>query len=175
MVNLAAHALLLRSIFRRSTLQTSGCFGWSALLRPGGAPYAVRWPRQIRPACAWVGEGGDCSGHSAARCRPWHVAPAETFRREVGLHRTGHMLFTLGARTERRSQSMIQPPDPILPENPDLPNQPTPVPQKPDEQNPHVPPPLHPYPGSPDHPSPGHTPGEKEPQAPQPIGDTSHR
>lgn len=70
---------------------------------------------------------------------------------------------------------MIQPPDPILPENPDLPNQPTPVPQKPDEQNPHVPPPLHPYPGSPDHPSPGHTLGEKEPQAPQPIGDTSHR
>lgn len=68
---------------------------------------------------------------------------------------------------------MIQPPGQILPENPDLPNQPAPVPETPDVQTPHAPPPLHPYPGSPDHPNPGRTPGEKEPQAPQPVGNVS--
>ena len=65
---------------------------------------------------------------------------------------------------------MIQPPDPILPENPDLPIQPVKVPESPDIVKPHEPPPLHPYPGKPDNPTPDKTPGEDEPVPPQPVG-----
>lgn len=50
---------------------------------------------------------------------------------------------------------MIQPDETILPQNPDLPNQPAQVPGDPGVPVPHEPPPLHPYPGNPVHPYPG--------------------